>query len=74
MKALFVAVNAKYIHSNLAVRYLARYCGDIADCRIVEFTINGFVSDVLREIFSGGCRRRLLFLLSLEHKFHFRGG
>ena len=54
MKVLFVAVNAKYIHSNLAVRYLQRYCGDIADCRIMEFTINGFVPDTLREIYREG--------------------
>ncbi|MBQ7242135.1 MAG: B12-binding domain-containing radical SAM protein [Firmicutes bacterium] len=54
MKVLFVAVNAKYIHSNLAVRYLQRYCRDIADCRIMEFTINGFVPETLREIYRAG--------------------
>ena len=54
MKVLFAAVNAKYIHSNLAVRYLQRYCRDIADCRIMEFTINGFVPETLREIYRAG--------------------
>lgn len=49
---LLVAINAKYIHSNLAVyslREYARRSGMEAD--IAEFTINRKTEDILREIY-----------------------
>ena len=42
MKTLFVAINAKYIHTNLAVRYmheLAKQNG-YTSTEIAEYTIN----------------------------------
>ena len=39
MKILLAAVNAKYIHSNLAVYSLKAYAGDLA-VEIGEYTIN----------------------------------
>lgn len=51
-KILLVAINAKYIHSNLAVyslREYARKSGMEAD--IAEFTINRKTEDILREIY-----------------------
>lgn len=41
LTALFVAVNAKYVHTNIAVRYLANACKERGFlCDFCEFTIN----------------------------------
>ncbi|AOY76450.1 B12-binding domain-containing radical SAM protein [Clostridium formicaceticum] len=52
MKVLLAAVNAKYIHTNLAVRYLKKTTEDLVDCvEIVEFTINHSQHYILNEIY-----------------------
>lgn len=52
MKILLVAINAKYIHSNLAVYSLKAYAGKYgANVRLREFTINHRVEQILREIY-----------------------
>lgn len=52
MKVLLCAVNAKYIHSNLAVYSLRAYAEKYRDqIEIAEFTINHYVDDILREIY-----------------------
>lgn len=41
MKTLLVALNSKYIHSNLALWYLKACCGDThGEIKVMEFTIN----------------------------------
>ncbi|MDP4143080.1 MAG: DUF4080 domain-containing protein [Bacillota bacterium] len=51
MKVLLTAVNSKYIHSNLAVRYLKAFTKDLQyDCKIREFTINDRLERVLEQI------------------------
>ncbi|WP_206154870.1 B12-binding domain-containing radical SAM protein [Clostridium muellerianum] len=51
MKVLLTALNSKFIHSNLAVRYLKAYTKDLSyDCLIREFTINDRRGKVLEEI------------------------
>ncbi|MEG1255651.1 radical SAM protein [Clostridium sp.] len=54
MKVVLVAVNSKYIHSNLAVRYLKAYTKDMKyQCNTMEFSINDreerVVEDILQE-------------------------
>jgi radical SAM superfamily enzyme YgiQ (UPF0313 family) len=52
MKLLLVAVNAKYIHSNLAVHSLKAYAKKYAaSIGIAEYTINHSQEDILKEIF-----------------------
>ncbi|MDF2612004.1 MAG: hypothetical protein K0R92_3478 [Lachnospiraceae bacterium] len=52
MKLLLVAVNAKYIHSNLAVYSLKAYAKKYANSiGIAEYTINHSEEDILKEIF-----------------------
>ncbi len=55
MKILLTAVNAKYIHSNLAVYSLGAYAQvyRITDAQIVirEYTINQAVADILADIY-----------------------
>jgi len=52
MKILLTALNAKFIHSNLALRYLKKYCSDISEhIELCEFTINNEKSFILKEIF-----------------------
>lgn len=52
MKILLTAINAKYIHSNLAVYSLRAYAGAYAgQIRIVEFTINNYMDDLLQAIY-----------------------
>ncbi|MGG7162112.1 B12-binding domain-containing radical SAM protein [Clostridium ihumii] len=51
MKVLLVGINAKYIHSNLAIRYLKAYTKDLNyECENVEFSINDNVERVVSEI------------------------
>jgi len=51
MKALLVTLDSKYIHANLAVRYLKKFCYDDGfDIEIKEFTINQQLDYILGEI------------------------
>lgn len=52
MKILLTAINAKYIHSNLAVYSLRAYAGKFKDSiEIREFTINHRSEYILQEIY-----------------------
>ena len=52
MKILLVAINAKYIHSNLAVYDLKAYAQKYASNVILkEYTINQQKDDILRDIY-----------------------
>lgn len=51
MKILLTALNSKFIHSNLAVRYLKSYTKELCyNCTIREFTINDRMENILEEI------------------------
>lgn len=51
MKVVLVAVNSKYIHSNLAVKYLKAYTADMDyECTNMEFSINDREERVVEEI------------------------
>lgn len=56
MKVLLVAVNAKYIHSNLAVYSLKTYADQVtnglADIKIKEYTINQNLEQTLWDIYN----------------------
>ena len=52
MKVLLAAINAKYIHSNLAVYDLQAYASDYADHIVLkEYTINQQKDDIMRDIY-----------------------
>lgn len=52
MKILLAAINAKYIHSNLAVYSLKAFANDTnADIEIAEYTINQQTDDILQDIY-----------------------
>jgi len=52
MKILLVTLDSKFIHANLAVRYLKNFCSsDGFDIEIKEFTINQQLDYILGEIF-----------------------
>ena len=50
MKVLLTTLNSKYIHTNLALRYLKRAIENDYDVELREFTINEHNSDILREV------------------------
>ncbi|WP_183276541.1 B12-binding domain-containing radical SAM protein [Clostridium fungisolvens] len=51
MKILLTGVNSKYIHSNLAIRYLKAYTEDLpCECKIREFSINDRIEIILEQI------------------------
>ena len=51
MKVLLTAINSKFVHSNLAVRYLKAFTEDMNyDCQIREFSINDRDEKILEEI------------------------
>ncbi len=52
IKTVFVAVNAKFIHSSLAIRSIKKYCGKFnVDIETVEFTINNSEEFIFSEIY-----------------------
>lgn len=51
MKLVLVGVNSKFVHSNLAIRYLKAYTKEINfDCDILEFSINDRIERVVESI------------------------
>lgn len=52
MKVVLAALNAKYIHSSLALRYIQSYCCDTtADIVVKDFTINHQLLAILSDIY-----------------------
>ncbi|HYE11621.1 MAG TPA: B12-binding domain-containing radical SAM protein [Patescibacteria group bacterium] len=52
---LLSAVNAKYIHSSLAIRYLKKYCEPhIEGIDIAEFSINESINSILKRLYNSG--------------------
>ncbi len=53
MKILLVTLDSKFIHANLAVRYLKKFCkDDDFNIEIKEFTINQKQEYIIGEILS----------------------
>ncbi|QSX07101.1 DUF4080 domain-containing protein [Sedimentibacter sp. zth1] len=50
MKTLLVSIDSKFIHSNLALRYIKNYCKSDFDIDIKEFTINQKIEYITDEI------------------------
>ena len=52
MKVLLTAINAKYIHSSLAIRYIDKFCQDLP-CTIetLEVSINNHLLEIANQIF-----------------------
>lgn len=52
MNTVLTAINAKYIHSNLAVYGLAAYCRKYKkQLQIAEYTINQYTDDILMDLY-----------------------
>jgi len=52
MNILLVSLNTKYVHSNLAIRYIREYCKELpVNINVEEYTINQHVEDIVGEIF-----------------------
>lgn len=54
MKTLLISIDSKFIHSNLALKYIRNYCGDRFDIKLKEFTINQKIEYITDEIISQG--------------------
>lgn len=51
LKVLLTAINAKYIHTSLAIRYLKKYSKEFQNIELKEFTINHQHNYMLQEIY-----------------------
>lgn len=51
MNTILVSLNSKFIHSNLAIRYLSKYVADDVNVDIYEFTINQRADYIASEIY-----------------------
>ena len=51
MEVLLSALNASFVHSSLALRYLRSYCEDEFKIEISEYTINQHSDDIAAEIY-----------------------
>ena len=68
MKVLLTAINAKYIHSNLAVYSLKANCGSYEpQVKLMEYSINQYPEEIFSEPVPGKGRCGLLFLLYMEY-------
>ncbi len=52
MKVVVATLNAKYIHTSLALRYLKAFSGDKFDIEIAEYTIKDPVMNVVSDLYS----------------------
>ncbi len=50
MKTLFVALNAKYVHTNLALRSIGKYCKEFLTV-LKEYTINDNTDNIIASIY-----------------------
>ncbi|RDY24136.1 DUF4080 domain-containing protein [Romboutsia maritimum] len=53
MKILLTTLNSKFIHTNLAIRYLKEFVRDLVDVEIREYTINNELDYILKDIYKG---------------------
>ncbi len=53
MKISLVGINARYTHSNLAIKYLYEEVKDITDCKIFDFTINDQKESIIYKLIDG---------------------
>ena len=51
MKILLTTLNSKFIHTNLATRYLKESVKDLVDVDIREYTINNQLDYILKDIY-----------------------
>ena len=54
MKILLTTLNSKFIHTNLAIRYIKESIKDLADVEIREYTINNQLDYILKDIYLAG--------------------
>lgn len=54
MKILLTTLNSKFIHTNLAIRYLKEFAKDVQKTEIKEYTINNQADYILKDIYKGG--------------------
>lgn len=54
MKILLTTLNSKFIHTNLAIRYLKEFAKDVQKVDIREYTINNQADYILKDIYKGG--------------------
>ncbi len=56
LKTMLVAVNAKYVHTNIAVRYISGFCNRQGlDCEFCEFTINEPQFNIISKLYALDC-------------------
>jgi anaerobic magnesium-protoporphyrin IX monomethyl ester cyclase len=51
MKVVVSTLNAKYIHTSLALRYLKSFCGDDFDVEITEYTIKDPAMNIVSDLY-----------------------
>ena len=51
MKILLTTLNLKFIHTNLAIRYLRESVKDLIDVDVREYTINNQLDYILKDIY-----------------------
>ncbi|MDY4574823.1 MAG: B12-binding domain-containing radical SAM protein [Intestinibacter sp.] len=54
MKILLTTLNSKFIHTNLAIRYIKESIKDLTDVEIREYTINNQLDYILKDIYLAG--------------------
>ncbi len=67
-KVILAGINARYIHTNLAIRSLRANAGEYAeDVELCEYTINQRREEILARLYEKTCALPIFFLLSVEY-------
>ena len=51
MKVIVTTLNSKFIHSNLAIRYLKAFTEDLCNIEIEEYTINQHIDFIVSDLY-----------------------
>ena len=68
MKIVLAAINAKYIHANLAVCSLRAFSDEYKEqIQIKEYTINQYTEDILADLYKEKADMVAFYLLYMEY-------
>lgn len=68
MKVILSTLNAKYIHTSLAIRCLKAYSEKDFNIELAEYTIKDPVMNIVSDLYQRGGRRYRILMLYMEYR------
>ena len=70
MKILLTTLNSKFIHTNLAIRYIKESIKDLIDVDLREYTINNQLDYILKDIYSRVYWSKIIIIRASNNDVH----